>query len=73
MRTPILLTVGALALATLAACGGSDDGRSATTGAGGAAAASGKPGKIAVAATDTSCRAAAPELPAGTTTFTVTN
>jgi iron uptake system component EfeO len=73
MRTPILLTVGALALATLAACGGSDDGRSATTGAGGAAAASGKPGKIAVAATDTSCQVAATELPAGTTTFTVTN
>ncbi len=70
MRTPILLTVGALALATLAACGGSDDGRSATTEAAGA---SDRPGKIAVAATDTSCEVATTELPAGTATFTVTN
>jgi iron uptake system component EfeO len=60
------LAVGALALAGLAACG---SGTPATTGS----AAPAKPGKITVAASDTECKIAASEVPAGTSTFTITN
>ncbi|MEO3809216.1 iron uptake system protein EfeO [Sphaerisporangium sp. B11E5] len=67
MRTPLALTAGALALAGLAAC-------SSPGGEGGTAAqAGGKPGKIAVAATDTTCEVGSTSLPAGTSTFAVTN
>jgi iron uptake system component EfeO len=69
MRTPTVLAFGALALAGLTACGGTSTGQ--TTGAASSGAA--RPGKIAVAATDTDCKIAATELPAGTATFTVTN
>ena len=76
MRTPILLTAGALVLATLTGCGGggdqqgqasSGDTRPAQT------AQPGQTGKIAVAAGDTTCEVASTELPAGTSTFTITN
>lgn len=66
MRTPLVLTAGALALAGLAAC-------SSTGGGGTAAQAGGGPGKIAVAATDTACDVGSTSLPAGTSTFAVTN
>ncbi|MET7337476.1 iron uptake system protein EfeO [Nonomuraea sp. NPDC005650] len=67
MRTPIRLSFGALALATLAACG---SGNTPATPSGSAAA---KPGKITVAASDTECKVGAAEVAAGTTTFTITN
>ncbi|MEV0201029.1 iron uptake system protein EfeO [Nonomuraea sp. NPDC050691] len=57
---------GALALLCLAACG---SGEQAATGP----AAPGKPGKIAVAASDTECKVAAGEVAAGTSTFAITN
>ncbi|MEU5860896.1 iron uptake system protein EfeO [Nonomuraea sp. NPDC047529] len=67
MRTAISLSFGALALATLTACG---SGTTATdTGKGSAAA----PGKINVAASDTECKVATAEITAGTNTFTITN
>ncbi|GAA1507302.1 peptidase M75 family protein [Sphaerisporangium rubeum] len=67
MRTPLVLTAGALVLAGLTAC-------SSTGGGGGTAAqAGGGPGKIAVAATDTACDVGSTSLPAGTSTFSVTN
>ncbi|WP_188190518.1 iron uptake system protein EfeO [Nonomuraea sp. SYSU D8015] len=66
MRTAIRLSFGALALAGLTACG---SGGSAPT----SASAPAKPGKIAVAATDTECKVAASEVAAGTTTFAITN
>ncbi|MFI6178118.1 iron uptake system protein EfeO [Nonomuraea sp. NPDC051191] len=67
MRTAISLSFGALALATLTACG---SGTTATdTGKGSAAA----PGKINVAASDTECKVATAEIAAGTSTFTITN
>ncbi|MGW2152609.1 iron uptake system protein EfeO [Nonomuraea sp. NPDC001699] len=67
MRTAISLSFGALALATLTACG---SGTTATdTGKGSAAA----PGKINVAASDTECKVATAEITAGTSTFTITN
>ncbi|GAA3790304.1 peptidase M75 family protein [Sphaerisporangium flaviroseum] len=67
MRTPLALTAGALALAALTAC-------SSTSGGGGdTAAQAGKPGKIAVAASDTECKVSTAALPAGTSTFEVTN
>ncbi|WP_431926655.1 iron uptake system protein EfeO [Nonomuraea jabiensis] len=67
MRTPIRLSFGALALATLAACG------SGNTPAASSGSAPAKPGKIAVAASDTECKVGAAEVSAGTTTFTITN
>jgi iron uptake system component EfeO len=67
MRTPLMLTAGALALSGLTAC-------SSTSGGGDTSAqASGKPGKITVAATDTDCKVSAADLPAGTSTFSITN
>ncbi|MEV4393731.1 iron uptake system protein EfeO [Nonomuraea sp. NPDC049607] len=67
MRTAISLSFGALALATLTACG---SGTTATdTGKGSAAA----PGKINVAASDTECKVATAEIAAGTSTFAITN
>ncbi|MCK2221843.1 EfeM/EfeO family lipoprotein [Actinomadura sp. ATCC 31491] len=66
MPTLLRLSAGVLALAGLTACG--------STGGGAAApAAAGKPGKIAVAASDTECKVPVTEVPAGTTTFTITN
>jgi iron uptake system component EfeO len=59
----LALAFGAL---SLAACG---SGTPAATGS----AAPEKPGKISVAASDTECKVAAAELPAGTSTFTITN
>ena len=67
MRTPIRLSFGALALATLAACG------SGNTPAASSGSAPAKPGKITVAASDTECKVGAAEVSAGTTTFTITN
>ncbi|MGW6502616.1 iron uptake system protein EfeO [Nonomuraea angiospora] len=67
MRTPIRLSFGALALATLAACG---SGNTPATSSGSAPA---EPGKITVAASDTECKVGAAEVAAGTTTFTITN
>ncbi|MFI9588994.1 iron uptake system protein EfeO [Nonomuraea sp. NPDC052265] len=67
MRTAISLSFGALALATLTACG---SGTTATDAAKGSAAA---PGKITVAASDTECKVATSEIAAGTNTFTITN
>ncbi|GGK74207.1 lipoprotein [Sphaerisporangium melleum] len=67
MRTPLVLTVGALALAGLTACSSSGDGGDTSAQAGG------KPGKIAVAASDTDCKVSTTDLPAGTSTFAVTN
>ncbi|QFY06642.1 peptidase M75 [Nonomuraea phyllanthi] len=64
MRTAIHLSFGALALATLAACG------SGTTDASAGAPA---PGKVTVAASDTECKVGASEVVAGTTTFSITN
>jgi iron uptake system component EfeO len=65
MRTSFVLTAGALALVTMTACAG----EGAAPGSGAAA----KPGKIAVAASDTACQVAVTEVPAGTATFAVTN
>ncbi|MFC4591505.1 iron uptake system protein EfeO [Sphaerisporangium corydalis] len=70
MRTPLALTAGALALAGLTACS-STTGGGAT--AGPAATDAAKPGKITVAANDTDCQVSAADLPAGTSTFEVTN
>ncbi|MEW1836329.1 iron uptake system protein EfeO [Nonomuraea angiospora] len=67
MRTPIRLSFGALALATLAACG------SGNTPAASSGSAPAEPGKITVAASDTECKVGAAEVAAGTTTFTITN
>ncbi|NUP03898.1 MAG: peptidase M75 family protein [Nonomuraea sp.] len=66
MRTAISLSFGALALASLTACG---SGTTAAEGAKGSAA----PGKIAVAASDTECKVGVSEIAAGTSTFTITN
>ncbi|MBB5777725.1 iron uptake system protein EfeO [Nonomuraea jabiensis] len=67
MRTPIRLSFGAIALATLAACG------SGNTPAASSGSAPAQPGKITVAASDTECKVGAAEVAAGTTTFTITN
>ncbi|GII58833.1 lipoprotein [Planotetraspora thailandica] len=68
MRTTPAVAVAVVSLGLLAAaCSGGGDGTSATSG--GAA----KPGKIAVAASDTDCKVATSQLPAGTSTFSVTN
>ncbi|WP_055478696.1 iron uptake system protein EfeO [Sphaerimonospora mesophila] len=64
MRTPIAAAAAALALAGLAAC-------SSETSSGADGDAADK--KITVAATDTACAVGTAELPAGTSTFTVTN
>ncbi|WP_433423564.1 iron uptake system protein EfeO [Microtetraspora malaysiensis] len=64
MRTPAAVAVAVLGLLA-AACSGTAD----TTAAGGA----GTPGKITVAASDTECKVGATELPAGTSTFSITN
>jgi iron uptake system component EfeO len=67
MRAPVAITAGVLALAGLTAC-------SSTSGGGGTSAqASGKAGKITVAATDTDCKVSTAALPAGTSTFSITN
>ncbi|MDH2426485.1 iron uptake system protein EfeO [Sphaerisporangium sp. TRM90804] len=66
MRTALTLAAGALTLAALAACSPADGG-------GDAPKAEGKPAKIAVSASDTDCVVATASLPAGTSTFTVTN
>ncbi|WP_433496256.1 iron uptake system protein EfeO [Sphaerimonospora sp. CA-214678] len=65
MRTPIATAAAALALAGLAACSSAET----SSGADGDAADK----KITVAATDTECAVGTAELPAGTSTFTVTN
>ncbi|MET8140029.1 iron uptake system protein EfeO [Sphaerisporangium sp. NPDC005288] len=67
MRTPLVLTAGALALAGLTACSSTGGGADTSAQAGG------KPGKISVAASDTDCKVSATDLPAGTSTFAVTN
>ncbi|MFC4533066.1 iron uptake system protein EfeO [Sphaerisporangium dianthi] len=67
MRTPLVLTAGVLALAGLTACS------SAGGGGGTAAQAGGEPKKISVAASDTDCKISTTDLPAGTSTFAVTN
>ncbi|WP_433355311.1 iron uptake system protein EfeO [Microtetraspora malaysiensis] len=64
MRTPAAVAVAVLGLLA-AACSGTAD----TTASGGA----GTPGKITVAASDTECKVGATELPAGTSTFSITN
>ncbi|GIH23795.1 lipoprotein [Acrocarpospora phusangensis] len=66
MRKTLLL--GALALATLTACGGTE---SAAPAAGGSAPAGN--GKVAVAASDTACQVGTAEVAAGTSTFSITN
>jgi len=70
MPTPLtsLAAAGALALAVLTACSGGTGAGDAAPAAGGAA-----DGKIAVNATDTACDVSRTDLPAGTTTFAVTN
>ncbi|MFC5823524.1 iron uptake system protein EfeO [Nonomuraea insulae] len=60
------LTIGVLALAALTACAAEDP-------AAGGSAAAPKPGKVAVAAGDTDCKVAVTEIPAGTSTFAITN
>ncbi|MGC5014296.1 iron uptake system protein EfeO [Streptosporangium sp. DT93] len=72
MRTSLSIAAGALALATLTACA---SGPAPATGAGAAPAASGPAagGPVAVAANDTECKVAVTEVPAGTSTFAVTN
>ncbi|WP_433225060.1 iron uptake system protein EfeO [Microtetraspora malaysiensis] len=64
MRTSAAVAVAVLGLLA-AACSGTAD----TTASGGA----GTPGKITVAASDTECKVGATELPAGTSTFSITN
>ncbi|WP_067132139.1 iron uptake system protein EfeO [Microtetraspora malaysiensis] len=64
MRTPAAVAVAVLGLLA-AACSGTAD----TTASGSA----GTPGKITVAASDTECKVGATELPAGTSTFSITN
>ncbi|GLX01200.1 iron uptake system protein EfeO [Microtetraspora sp. NBRC 16547] len=65
MRTPAVVAVAALGLLAAACSSGTTD----TAAPGGGA----KPGKISVAAGDTECKVAATELPAGTSTFSITN
>ncbi|GGS96668.1 iron uptake system protein EfeO [Nonomuraea spiralis] len=67
MRTAISLSFGALALASLTACGAGTTAGEASKGAAAA------PGKITVAASDTECKVATAEIAAGTSTFTITN
>ncbi|MFI6323272.1 iron uptake system protein EfeO [Nonomuraea sp. NPDC050556] len=67
MSASIRLTIGALALAGLTACAAETP--AATNGS----AVPAKPGKIAVAASDTDCKVAVTEVAAGTSTFAITN
>jgi len=67
MRTTPAVAVAIASLGLLAAACSSAD--SPTTASSGQA----KPGKIAVAASDTDCKVASTQLPAGTSTFTITN
>ncbi|GII42300.1 iron uptake system protein EfeO [Planotetraspora phitsanulokensis] len=67
MRTTPAVAVAIVSLGLLAtACSSSD---TPTAASGGAS----KPGKITVAANDTDCKVATTQIPAGTSTFTVTN
>ncbi|MFI6512266.1 iron uptake system protein EfeO [Streptosporangium sp. NPDC050855] len=70
MRTSVSIVTGVLALAGLTACA-SDPAPGAGTSAASAAPAAGGP--VAVAASDTECKVAVTEVPAGTSTFAVTN
>ncbi|GAA4198728.1 peptidase M75 family protein [Streptosporangium oxazolinicum] len=72
MRTSLAIAAGALALAGLAACSSEPTAPTAGTGAG-ASAAPAQGGPVAVAATDTECKVAVTEVPAGTSTFSITN
>ncbi|WP_329423486.1 EfeM/EfeO family lipoprotein [Streptosporangium sp. NBC_01495] len=72
MRTSLAIAAGALALAGLTACSSEPTASTAGTGAG-ASAAPAKGGPVAVAATDTECKVAVTEVPAGTSTFSITN
>jgi len=69
MRTSLVIAASALALAGLTACSSAP---TAGTGAGSSAAPA-KGGPVAVAATDTECEVAVTEVPAGTSTFSITN
>ncbi|GAA4575288.1 iron uptake system protein EfeO [Planotetraspora kaengkrachanensis] len=67
MRTTPAVAVAIASLGLLAAaCSSAETPTAASTGAA-------KPDKIAVAANDTECKVGATQLPAGTSTFTVTN
>ncbi|GAA0989114.1 peptidase M75 family protein [Acrocarpospora macrocephala] len=66
MRNALLL--GALALATLTACGGTEPAAPAASGSAPAG-----NGKVAVAASDTACQVGTAEVAAGTATFSITN
>ncbi|GAA1653455.1 peptidase M75 family protein [Nonomuraea maheshkhaliensis] len=66
MSVTIRLTTGALALGTLTAL-------SACAAEAPAPGTAPKPGKVAVAASDTECKVAVSEVPAGTSTFAITN
>ncbi|MGJ6966081.1 iron uptake system protein EfeO [Streptosporangium sp. G11] len=72
MRTSLAIAAGALALAALTACSSEPTASTAGSGAG-ASAAPAKGGPVAVAATDTECKVAVTEVPAGTSTFSITN
>ncbi|MCC5577601.1 peptidase M75 family protein [Microtetraspora sp. AC03309] len=65
MRTPAVVALAALGLLAAACSSGTTD----SSASGGAA----KPDKITVAANDTECKVATAELPAGTSTFQITN
>ncbi|MEV0974936.1 iron uptake system protein EfeO [Microtetraspora glauca] len=65
MRTPAVVALAALGLLAAACSSGTTD----SSASGGAA----KPDKITVAASDTECKVATAELPAGTSTFQITN
>ncbi|MEU8380125.1 iron uptake system protein EfeO [Streptosporangium sp. NPDC048865] len=75
MRTSLAIAAGALALAGLTACSTEPAGpaTSAAGGGAGASAAPAKGGPVAVTATDTECEVAVTEVPAGTSTFSITN
>ncbi|GII27941.1 iron uptake system protein EfeO [Planotetraspora mira] len=67
MRTTPAVAVAIASLGLLAAaCSSADNPTTASSG-------QAKPGKIAVAASDTDCKVASTQLPAGTSTFTITN
>ncbi|GAA1307801.1 lipoprotein [Planotetraspora silvatica] len=67
MRTTPAVAVAIASLGLLAAaCSSADSPTAASSG-------QAKPGKITVAASDTDCKVASTQLPAGTSTFTITN
>ncbi|GAA3012383.1 iron uptake system protein EfeO [Streptosporangium longisporum] len=72
MRTSVSIVTGVLALAGLTACA-SDPAPAPGAGTSAASAAPAAGGPVAVAASDTECKVAATEVPAGTSTFAVTN